>query len=170
MIRIFSVFLALFFIFHAASALAQDIDSANEIDWKKGAWGDLSQYIGTYKIDSVLKDERVAAALKSQLGEEKVDVLEDNLFARGPIGFSDDCLLISGNASHSADLNSAFLAVCMYKGEVHTVLKDDGQISLFTAVEKYDYLPQQMKLWVYFQTNPQALQLPESVQLVSPIE
>lgn len=148
----------------AAPAMAQD-DSANDIDWKKGAWGDLSPYIGTYDYDAVLNDERVAAALEKQLGADMVATLTDTMQTRAPIGFQDDCLLLSGNAPASADTNAAFIAVCVYQGVVHTALQKSGDITLFTAATKYDYLPYGMKLWIYGQTNRDVLKLPDGVSL-----
>lgn len=155
--------LILAFLF-AAPAAAQE--TTNSIDWKTGgAWSDLSSYIGTYNYDAVLGDERVADALKAQLGDAVLETLHNNLATRNPIGFEDDCMLLSGNAVSAGDTQSAFVAVCIYKGVVHTALHQGNDISLFTAAEKYDYLPYAMKLWLYGQTNADVYKLPDGVTL-----
>lgn len=148
--------------FAAVPAQAQEED----IDWKHGAWGDLSTHIGTYHYEAVLDDARVAAALKKQLDEETLTTLKTNLETQTPIGFEDDCLLLSGNAPSQANEEAAFVAVCLYDGKVHTALKEKGEITLYTNAQKYSYLPQNLQLWVYTQKNPEAYQLPQGVQII----
>lgn len=143
-------------------ALAQE--KANEIDWKVGAWGDLSQYIGTYQYDAVLKDKRVAAALEALLGKETRNGLDARLFVQAPIGFTDDCLLLSGSAQGGD--NETFIAVCLYKGVVHAALETGNMIMLYTKAEKYEYLPGPLQMWVYLQKNPDAATLPDGVDFM----
>lgn len=133
----------------------------NDVDWKVGAWSDLTPYIGTYNFDAVLDDERVAAALTAQLGAETFDTVKDSLQTRNPIGFERDCLLLSGQGAHAA-----LVAVCIYEGTVHTALKTGKSITLYTALEKYEYLPYGVKIWLYDQTHKQIQTvIPEGVTL-----
>lgn len=144
--------------------LAQEV--VNDIDWKTGgAWSDLSTHIGTYHYDDVLNDERVAAALEQQLGADTFAAVRNNLATRNPIGFEDDCMLLSGNAVSAGGTQSAYVAVCLYKGVVHTALHQGDNITLFTAAEKYDYLPYAMKLWLYGQKHTDVFKLPDGVTL-----
>ncbi len=143
-------------------AFAQE--KAEDIDWKKGAWGDLSQYIGTYNYDAVLKDARVVDALDTLMGKEKRGNLDSSLAVQAPIGFADDCLLLSGNSSGGG--NEAFIAVCLYKGVVHAALETGSTVTLYTQAEKYEYLPGPLQMWVYLQKNPDAAKLPDGVDFV----
>lgn len=156
-------------IFSLLLIMAQPViaqEQANDIDWKVGEWGDLSPYIGTYDYDAVLRDERVEAALAQRLNEEQRNALWDKMQVRNPIGFEDDCLLLSANAVSSADTSSAFVAVCLYKATVHVGMQHGTKITLYTDAKKYEYLPHAMRLWVYSQYNPGAAsKMPDGVEL-----
>lgn len=141
-------------------------EAVNNIDWKSGGvWSDLSAYIGTYHYDSVLNDTRIAQALMEQLGEDALQALKDNIGTRAPIGFEDDCLLLSGNAPSAGDTHAAFVAVCLYKGVVHTALRQGNELTLYTAAGQYDFLPYALKMWVYGQKNQDVFKLPDGVTL-----
>ncbi len=152
----------------AQTPAGESTESVNTIDWKTGVWGDLSQHIGTYDYATVLSDKRIAGALEAQLTPAQREALYTNLTVKAPIGFEDDCLLLSGNARSAGGQEGAFIAICLYKGAVHTALEQNAGITLFTTAEKYDYLPQALKLWIYSQKHQEALGLPDGVNVVMP--
>lgn len=157
--------LSLLLVFSAMAAPARAQENSTDIDWKRGVWGDLSPHIGTYHGEEVLKDPRVKGTLKNHLTNDQYQTLLANITVQSPIGFDDDCLLISGNAPSAADKESAFVAVCVYDGTVHAALKESGQITVYTGAQKYSYLPQSLQLWVHHQINPEATALPSNVQI-----
>jgi hypothetical protein len=147
-------------------ALSQDKDQ-DATDWKQGAWGKLAPYIGTYKYDDVLNDPDVSKKLDAALGTEKKHLI-DNLAVREPIGFDNDCLVLSGNAEKQATFEKAYLNVCLFAGTINVALFSDGKITVYSAMKDYQYLPETLQQWVYLAKNPDAFSVkPDNVQLMT---
>lgn len=137
------------------------------IDWKKGNWGHLASYIGTYDYQAVLDDPAVKAELEALTGEA-TEKLMQNLDVQAPIGFEDDCLILSGNAEHDAGQNRGFINICLYKGKIHVGLFSAPTITVYTREEKYAYLPQSLKFWAAGIRNPDMLKMSEGTVLKAP--
>lgn len=135
-------------------------------DWKKGAWGDLSTYIGTYRYDAVMDDPRVAKAIKTLIKDTSID-LNSYFDTKTPIGFEDDCLILQGNATNRADLQAGFMTVCLYKGSVHIATLLDDKITVYSPHTNYTYLTERMRTWIYLRANPKTdiTAKPANVQL-----
>jgi hypothetical protein len=122
-------------------------------DWKKGEWGDLSQYIGTYQYDAVMKDKRVAKVIGNLIKDSKID-LASYFETKTPIGFEDDCLILQGNATNRADIQSGIMTVCLYKGTIHIATQLEDKITVYSPYTNYAYLSERMRIWIYFRANP----------------
>ena len=147
-------------------AAAQD-EATEKTDWKQGAWGHLSRYIGTYDYDAVLGDPAVDEKLSAMLGPEK-DRLLTNLTVHTPIGFENDCLVLSGNAEKVGNMQKAYMNVCLYAGKINAVIYSKGTVSVYTALKKYEYLPMSLRQWIEHAKNPDSyLSRPDYVQIIS---
>lgn len=140
-------------------------DDSQTIDWKKGIWGDLSPHIGTYQYDAVLDAPPVAAALQALMGKDTLADIQQTMTTRAPIGFDDDCLILSQSETNAANSDSALIAVCIYKGTVHAARHKEGRIELYTKAEKYDFIPYAMKMWIYAQSHPDVLSPPDNLDI-----
>lgn len=148
------------------AALAQ-ADQEGHTDWKQGAWGHLAPYIGTYEYDAVLSDPAVDEKLTATLGAQKEHLIK-NLSVHAPIGFEDDCLIMSGNAEKAGQSQKAYLNICLFAGKINAVIFDKGTISVYTARKHYEYLPQSLREWIYQAKNPDAFTArPDYVQMMS---
>lgn len=115
--------------------------AAEELDAKTGKLGHLAPLIGTYRLDDVLQDDNVRAALSTLLPAATLTVLEDNLGVAGPIDFIEGHLVLSGNKPHYGLEETAQLWVRLYDGKVNVVLRERGAVTLYAAESQYDYLP-----------------------------
>lgn len=144
----------------STTAMADD-----EINWTQGAWGHLSQYIGTYNYAAVLGDPAVAQALSARLGND-LPRLSSQLQTAAPIGFVDDCLVLSGNADHKAFQNSAYVHVCIYNGHVDVVLTDGPKIKVYSEYSIYMHLSRALRAWIgQYQASDHFVTLPNGVSL-----
>jgi len=135
-------------------------------DWKKGEWGDLSTYIGTYRYDAVMDDPRVAKSIIALMKGSNID-LNSYFDTKTPIGFEDDCLILQGNATDRADLQAGFLTICLYKGSVHIATLLDDKITVYSPHTNYAYLTERMRTWIYLRAHPKTdiTAKPANVQL-----
>jgi hypothetical protein len=167
MMFVFRLFLACALCLGAMGAPVKAQESQNQTDWKQGAWGALAPYIGTYKYSEVLNDPAVSEALSKALGDEK-DHLLNNLKVHNPIGFEDDCLIMSGNGEKTGSSEKAYLNVCLYAGKINAVIFSKGTVSVYSTTKKYEYLPLSLREWVYRAKNQDAFQeRPDYVQMMS---
>ncbi len=136
------------------------------IDWKKGPWGDLVSTIGTYDYNTVLTYPAVKAKLDEILKGTSID-LKKEFEVSTPIGFENDCLILSGNQAKKGDTNAAYMNVCVSNESIHLAIFDSGKISIHSAAEKFQYLPTGLRIWSYLRSNPSVdvTAKPDSVSL-----
>ncbi len=136
-----------------------------EINWTQGTWGHLSQYIGTYNYGAVLGDQAVAQALSERLGSN-LPRLSGQLQTVAPIGFTDDCLVLTGSADHKRFLNAAYVNVCIYRGSVDVVLTDGPEVQVFSANTQYRHLSSALRSWIgHYKATDHLNTLPDGVSL-----
>ena len=133
-------------------SVAKNVYAAPETDWKQGKWGNLSQYIGTYKYQEIYNDPAVAAKL-AKLPVSELEHLKKNLNVMSPIGFSADCLVLEGNAPHQGGEEMARMNVCLHKGEIHIALFSKDEIKIYSETKDYEYLPRDLLLWTEHVAN-----------------
>lgn len=163
----FSRFFTLFFTALSATALPALAQDQDTIDWKQGKWGRLASHIGTYQYGEVLNDAEVSKKLEDALGTEKKHLI-DNLAVHDPIGFENDCLVLSGNGEKKGSFERAYLNVCLYAGTINAAILSDDKIVVYTSMKDYQYLPDSLREWVYQVKNPEAFSAkPDNVQLMT---
>lgn len=152
----------------SAAAPTARAQAQNDTDWKQGKWGHLAQYIGTYKIDTVLADPEVKAKLDALLDEDKQKIFRANIAVAAPIGFDNDCLYTIGNAEKAGPSETAYVSVCLYAGKVNVGIHSDSETTIYTADNSYAYLPLSMRTWAYTSGNPREYQTkPAQVQMIT---
>lgn len=122
--------------------------AAQETDWKKGKLQHLSKLIGTYQIEAILSDPYVNRKLKAYLGPRYPHLVR-NLKVRGPIDMSGGVLVVSGGQAHKTNKEAAFITVSPYDGEINVAIYSQGKIFLFSQKERYEYLPGDLRFWIY---------------------
>lgn len=144
----------------------------NSIDWKKGGtWSALAEYIGTYQVEDLLAEPRVKRATNAYLKGQSIDL--NSIFnATAPIGFEDDCLILQGSPTGQADERGGYMNICIYNGETHLALKDKDGIRVYSGVSSYQFLPEGMRNWIYFNSHPDINRniRPENVQMVPSVK
>lgn len=118
---------------------------AEEVDWKKGKLEHLAPTIGTYRIDEVLGDAAVQAALAALLPPDAMAALTTNLGVVGPVDFIGGHLVLTGNRPHHGDADTAAVWIKIYDGTVRVILQRGGDVTLYAAAERFEYLPVQLR-------------------------
>ena len=114
---------------------------AQELDWKNGRLGRLTPLIGTYRHDAVFADPDVDAALAAILPQGLLSVVRRNLQVAAPIEFIAGHLVLSGNRPHHGDSDTASVWLSVYDASAKVVLLRDGELELYAAADRYEYLP-----------------------------
>lgn len=146
-----------------ASLLLSVPGSAETIDWKKGKLGHLSTLIGTEQVEKVLADPAVQKAISGVMATALIGKLKQNLQVRGAIDFIDGNLVLSGNAPHRGDTDTASVWIKIYDGTVRVVLQSDGKTTLYAKDDKYDYLPYMLRAALVTQDYRSVLKPPAGV-------
>lgn len=98
-----------------------------DIDWKKGKLGALSETIGTYHWERVVADPVVSGKIIAAVGAKQFETLKKNLSVSGPIAFDGMRLVMHGNAPHSGMSDCAVLTVSLYDGKIAFGIFEDGK-------------------------------------------
>ncbi|PZQ43431.1 MAG: hypothetical protein DI551_12205 [Micavibrio aeruginosavorus] len=150
-------------------AAEKELTPAEEIaavDFKKGKLGHLAPLIGTYKYDDIWSDKTVKANFESLVKGHDID-LKKEFAVRGPIDFTDGCLILTGNQEHSGDTNRAFMEICLGEGNIDLGIYDSGKITVYSTATQYQFLPSGIRNWVYLQDKPMlSSPLPSNVQFI----
>ncbi|MBT8002143.1 MAG: hypothetical protein HN578_04400 [Rhodospirillales bacterium] len=110
--------------------LSAPVEPANAMDWKKGKFGHLSQYIGIDTTYQILDDPYVKREVAAMLGP-KVRDLKKYLQVTGPINFVSGMLVISGNKPHEGDKYFASVSVSPSTGRIFIVMQELENVSLY---------------------------------------
>ena len=126
------------------------------VDWGKWKLGHLARFIGSSDVDTVLRDPKVAADLRALVGDENVRVLQNNLTVRGPMGFEDMYLVLSGLAPHQGGDEEATVWVDLYHGGVLVALLHRQAVTLFTppTMTSYSHVPEGLRNAVRRMSTP----------------
>lgn len=114
---------------------------AQELDWKNGRLSRLTPLIGSYHHDVVFADAEVAGELAKVVSPETLKIVRRNLEVSAPIEFIAGHLVLSGNRPHHGDTDTASVWLSVYDASAKVVLLHDGELELYAAAERYEYLP-----------------------------
>lgn len=121
-----------------------------DIDFKRGAFGQISQYIGTYNQRAVLNDPAVRRSLGALLGEQNFRLLMSNLQVAGPIAFDGTALVLRGLRAHAGGEQEAFLTIRPSDGLMEVAILTAGRVRLISqrpSGERSEWLDPQLARW-----------------------
>ncbi|MGB5324290.1 MAG: hypothetical protein WBN40_02545 [Pseudomonadales bacterium] len=107
----------------------------------------LKQYIGSYDTDALLRDPRIDGPLRTLLGEQYSQLI-NNLDVRGSVDLVSGDLSLAGNAIHGGGLEEAVVCVSLFDGAVSAALYTQGKISVYSRDQDYSAQPLCIKDWI----------------------
>ena len=107
----------------------------------------LQKYAGSDDTDALLNEPPVRHALRRLLGDE-LPHLELNLNVRGSVDLISGTLSLSGNAPHQGTEEEAVVCISGYNLEVSAAIFSKGNVTVYSRVPQYDYLPLCIKDWI----------------------
>lgn len=102
---------------------------------------------GRDDTDAFLKEPAIRAQLQRLAGSQLPRLMQ-NLDVRGSIDFVSGGFKISGNAPHQGTEEEGVICVNPYGPIVEAAIFSRGRITVFAAVEQYEYLTLCVKDWI----------------------
>jgi len=115
----------------------------------------VRKYVGSWEIESLLKEPGVQAALKKLPAAARTRLI-NNLSTNGGVEYVGGALMVSGNAPHAGGEEMAVLCVSPFGAplRVHAAIYSRGAISIYSPETRYDYTTTCIRDWVAVVSAP----------------
>ena len=131
-----------------------DPNDPDYTDWKTGGKLErLAKYIGTYDYEAVWDDPYVHEHLLALMGADDLAHLKENLQVRGSIDLEGANLILSGGKPHETHVERGALVVSLFDGKIYACLHSQGQTTLYSKEERYEWLPYFIRFSIRYDEN-----------------